>query len=144
MSIRIWNPFVELARLENNIKDAFEPFSGNFFAPLTDLSENNEGFELTMNVPGIKASDLHIDATADFIEIKAETIKNKESNEDEKAEDSEYTPRHIERTTRNYYRKIHFSAPVDPTKAKTNLKDGVLTINIPKRPEAKKIQIKIE
>lgn len=148
MSLRIWNPFAELARLEKDIREAFEPFSGtsadSFFAPLTDVIENTDAFEIQMNVPGIKASDLQIDATSDFIEIKAESKIEESKKEDETEDDEEYTPRHIERISKNYYRKIHFTAPVDASKAKTSLKDGVLTINIPKRPEAKKISLKIE
>ena len=145
MSLRIWNPFVELARLEKDIREAFEPFSGtssdSFFAPLTDISENNDGFEIHMNVPGIKPADLQIDATSDYLEIAAE---EKSEDKSETNEEPEYTPRHIERVSQKYYRKIHFTVPVDASKAKTSLKDGVLKINIPKRPEAKKISLKIE
>lgn len=149
MSLRIWNPFAELARLEKDIREAFEPFSStgsdSFFAPLTDVSESNEGFEIHMNIPGIKAQDIQIDATADFLEIKAEakTETNTENTENSD-EAEEFAPRHIERVSKKYFRKIHFTAPVDASKAKTSLQDGVLTINIPKRPEAKKISLKIE
>ncbi len=147
MSLRIWNPFVELARLEKDIKEAFEPFSGTssgFFAPLTDISENNDGFEIHMNIPGIKPEDIKIDATSDYLEISAESKTETKTEDKEESEKPEYTPRHIERVSQKYYRKIHFTAPVDAGQAKTSLKDGVLKINIPKRPEAKKISLKIE
>ena len=149
MSLRIWNPFAELARLEKDIREAFEPFSStgseSFFAPLTDVSESNDGFEIHMNIPGIKAQDIHIDATADFLEIKAESQSETKSEDTENTNNTEeFTPRHIERVSKKYYRKIHFTAPVDASKAKTSLKDGVLKINIPKRPEAKKVSLKIE
>ena len=149
MSLRIWNPFAELARLEKDIREAFEPFSGtssdSFFAPLTDVVENDDSYEIKMNIPGIKASDLQIDATSDFIEVKAESKLETESEDTEETENTEkYTPRHIERISRNYFRKVHFTVPVDAAKAKTVLKDGVLQIKIPKRPEAKKISLKIE
>ena len=149
MSLRIWNPFAELDRLEKDIREAFEPFSrtssDSFFSPLTDVSENNDGFEIDMNIPGIKASDLQIDATSDFIEIKAESkATNISDNSEASNEEENYTPRHIERISQKYYRKIHFNVPVDPSKAKTSLKDGVLKITLPKRPEAKKISLKIE
>jgi HSP20 family protein len=148
MSLRIWNPFVELARLEKDIREAFEPFSGtnsdSFFAPLTDISENNDGFEIHMNIPGIKPENLKIDATSDYLELTAESETETKLEDNESTEKSEYTPRHIERVSRKYYRKIHFTAPVDPSKAKTSLKDGVLLINIPKRPEAKKVSLRIE
>ncbi len=146
MSLRIWNPFVELARLEDNIREAFEPFSlssDGFFAPLTDLLENKDSFEIHMNVPGIKADELNIDATSDFIEIHAET--KSETKVDDNAKDEEkFTPKHIERLSRNYYRKIHFNVPVDPTTGKVSLQDGVLKVTILKKPEAKKISLNIE
>ena len=149
MSLRIWNPFAELARLEKDIREAFEPFSStgseSFFAPLTDVSESNDGFEIHMNIPGIKAQDIHIDATADFLEIKAESQTETKTEDTENTDETEeFTPRHIERVSKKFYRKIHFTAPVDASKAKTSLKDGVLKINIPKRPEAKKVSLKIE
>jgi len=146
MSLRIWNPFAELARLENNIREAFEPFSTSsdgFFAPLTDLLENKDGFEINMNVPGIKPDEVSIEATADFIEISAET-KTETKTEESGKEGEEYTPKHIERVSHKYYRKIHFNAPVDTSTGKVSLKDGVLTINVQKRPEAKKISLNIE
>ena len=151
MSLRIWNPFQELAKLENEIKSAFDHSiskTSGFFAPLTDLYENDEGFEIRMNVPGIKAEEFNIDATSDHIEIKAESVQEtKEEEKTEKAETtekSEFTPRHIERVSRKYYRKIHFSSPVDPNKANIKLQDGVLKISLPKKPEAKKVKLNIK
>ena len=71
-------------------------------------------------------------------------MDTEDTEDTKKIEEPKYTPRHIERVSQKYYRKIHFTAPVDPSKAKTTLKDGVLKINIPKRPEAKKISLRIE
>lgn len=146
MSLRIWNPFVELARLEDNIREAFEPFSlssNGFFAPLTDLLENKDSFEIYMNVPGVKTDEVKIDATSDYLEIQAEPKSETKSDESGK-EGEKFTSKHIERVSRKYYRKIHFNVSIDPSTGKVTLEDGVLKVIIQKKPEAKKISLNIE
>lgn len=146
MSIRLWNPFVELANFENSFRNMYESFSLNFdefFTPLTDVEESNDAYKITMNVPGIKADEIAIEANSDFIEIQTESKSKSQQNElDQK--DKESLPKHTERISRKYYRKISFTSPIDPSTGKVSLQDGVLTINIQKRPEAKKISLKIE
>lgn len=143
MSLRIWNPFQELERLEKDINRAFEgstPQSG-FFSPLTDVKETNDSIIIDMNVPGMKAEDISIEATGDYIEIKAEKSTSEETTDDNK--DKEWTARHIERRSEKYFRKMHFNVPVDPNNAKLALKDGVLNIILPKTESAKKVQLKL-
>lgn len=145
MSLRIWNPFIELARCDNVFRDYFQPLSfslDNFFAPATDVTESKDGFEIQMNVPGIKPTELSVEATSEFIEINAES-KPEQVTEKNESEATEQLSRHIERSSRKYYKKILFNVPVDPNTGKVSLKDGVLTINIQKRPEAKKISLNI-
>lgn len=146
MSIRIYNPFIELNRIDNLIKEAFEPYSlsyDGFFAPVTDIQENNEGFEIQVLVPGIKASELNIDATTDNIEIQAETKKSTNAENKETLGESESVSNEPERVSRRYYKKIQFKVPIDPKTGKVTLEDGILTIQIQKRPEAKKISLAI-
>ena len=96
-----------------------------------------------MNVPGIKADELTIEATSEFIEINTESKSESQQNESEQNEKDSF-PKISERISRKYFRKLHFTSPVDPSTGKVSLQDGVLTINIQKRPEAKKISLTIE
>jgi HSP20 family protein len=139
MSIKIWNPFQELARLENDINKAFEGSTSGFFSPLTDVKETNDDIIIHMNVPGMRPEDIKIEATGDYIEIKAE----KSITDDKSEKKNKWTARHIERRSEKYYRKMHFNVPVDPQNAKLTLTDGVLNIILPKSPEAKKVQLKL-
>ncbi len=147
MSLRVWNPFVELTQLENNIRKAFTSFPTfieDFSSPLTDIKESEDGYTIHMNIPGISKDNITIDATADFIEISAEASSTEEqSNKDETNSKPEYKPTHIERYSQKYYRKIHFDTPIDPSTGKVSLQDGVLTITVQKRPEAKKVSLSI-
>ena len=140
MSLRIWNPLVELARFNDNFMNIFEPFSlslDEFFAPATDVTETKDGFEIQMNIPGIKSSELTVEATSEILEIKAESKLQKIDENKE----SENTRR---KSLRRYYKKIHFNVPIDPNTGKVTLKDGVLAILIQKKPEAKRISLNIE
>ena len=96
-----------------------------------------------MNVPGIKADELTIEATSELIEINTEFKPITHQIESEQKE-KDSVPKQTERISRKYYRKISFTSPVDPSTGKVSLQDGVLTINIQKRPEAKKISLTIE
>ena len=140
MSLRIWNPFQEIARLEKDINKAFEGSTSGFFSPLTDVKETNDEIIIDMNVPGMKPEDIKIEATNDYIEIKAE--KSEESEEEDKNKQG-WTARHIERRSEKYFRKMHFNMPVDAQNAKLSLNKGVLHIALPKSPEAKKVQLKL-
>ena len=140
MSLRIWNPFQELARLERDINKAFEGSTSGFFSPLTDVKETEDKFIIDMNVPGMKPEDVNIEATSDYIEIKAEKTENAD---EKKIQEKGWTARHIERRSEKYYRKMHFNIPVDAQNAKLELKNGVLHIELPKSPEAKKVQLKL-
>jgi len=146
MSLRVWNPFVELTQLENNIRKAFDSFPTfieDFSTPLTDIKESEDGYTIHMNIPGISKDNITIDATSDFIEISAEAKTEEQSEKDESKSKLEYKPTHIERYSQKYYRKIHFDTPIDASTGKVSLQDGVLTIAVQKRPEAKKVSLSI-
>ncbi len=141
MSIQRYNPFEELRRLEDEVTRIFSTSRGEeslvpsdrTFSPLTDVHETDDEFIVRSNIPGIKKDELEIEATPEHVEIKVESKGEKDV---EKAK-----VLHKERYAQKYLRKIGFSNPVDPSKAKTTLKDGVLTIKFPKTEQANAIKL---
>ncbi|MFW9914133.1 MAG: Hsp20/alpha crystallin family protein [Candidatus Thorarchaeota archaeon] len=141
MSMRIWNPFQEIRRLEDEISKAFGDFRGDMtvsphdrlFSPLTDVKETEDEIIIEMNLPGIKKDDLTIEATPEGVNIKAES-KTEMEHENEKVHCRE-------RVARKYIRSVGFPTTVNPKDAKTVLQDGVLTINFPKSEQAKAVKL---
>lgn len=145
MSITVYNPFQELANLENTFKNS--SFRSGFYKPETDLYETADEFIVEINLPGVKREDISIDSTSDTLEIKVETVKEEKDSENTNELESDkdkWIVRHIERISRNYARKIQFNKSVNPKEAKITLENGVLRIILPISAEAKKISLEIE
>ncbi len=142
MSILLYNPLLDLIESRDNFK-----LSNCYYTPNTDVYESKNDIIIKMDVPGITRDNISIEASINELEIKTNLGKlSNESSTDQKEENTQeniWVSRHIERAPRNYYRKFKFNKPVDSEKARVELKDGILTITLPIKPEAQKISLKI-
>jgi HSP20 family protein len=106
--------------------------------PLMDLSDNGKEYVVKAEVPGIKKEDLNIEITEHGIEISGE------AEAEEKEEDKGYL-RH-ERRYSSFYRSLPLPNVVQTEKVEAALKDGVLTVRLPKitstEKKSKKVQVK--
>ena len=103
--------------------------------PLTDFYENSEGFRIVMNLPGIKKDDIHIESDSETMGIRVNTEQKKEETKDK------FFIR--ERRQGKFMRRINFPCFIDPSKASLNLTDGVLSVEVPKAENAKRVSLKI-
>ena len=108
--------------------------------PLMDLSDNGKEYLVKAEVPGIRKEDLNIEITEHGIEISGET-KSEEKEEDK---DKGYL-RHERRYSR-FYRSLPLPNAVQTDKAEAELKDGILTVTLPKvtstEKKSKKVQVR--
>lgn len=108
--------------------------------PLIDLADNGKEYVVKAEIPGISKDQLNIEVGENEIEISGET-KSEEKEEDK---DRGYIRR--ERRYSKFYRSLPLPDAVVADKAEAELKDGVLTVKLPKAapPEkkSKKIQVK--
>lgn len=104
-------------------------------SPVVDVTEKENAFEITAELPGVKAEDVDIKVAGDRLTIKAEKKEEKE----EKEKDYYLSERRYGAFTRS------FTIPegVDADKIKAEQADGVLTLTLPKTPEVKKKTKKI-
>jgi len=111
-------------------RDPFRRFEGGLqqlskLSPRADLEETGKAITITVELPGVTEDGIDISASEGRITIRAE--KKEETRKDDA--DYHLSERHygvVERT---------FSLPdsADPDKAKAGFKDGVLTIEVPKK-----------
>jgi HSP20 family protein len=128
-----WDP----ARLFNELFTwgdpfrAMAPFAEATFAfnPAFEVKETPESFLFKADLPGMKESDVEIALAGDRLVIKG---KREEEKRDEGT-----TYYAFERSFGSFTRTFTLPSNVDVDKAKAELKDGVLTLNIPKKPESK-------
>lgn len=104
--------------------------------PLVDLSETEDAVHVTVELPGVQAKEVDISLTEDLLTIRGE----KKSEKEEKKRDYH----RVERSYGLFTRTVRLPAVVDADKVEATFKDGVLTINMPKREEAKTRKVKVE
>ncbi|TFG26101.1 MAG: Hsp20/alpha crystallin family protein [Promethearchaeota archaeon] len=123
----------------------FEPFSlkvfdeDDFFrTPLANVIEDENGFHMTAELPGLEKGDLEITIHDGSLEIKG---KRKEEHEEKK---EGYVRR--EYSSSSYYRTFKVPENVDEEKIDATLEKGVLKLDLPKKTieekEKKKIEVK--
>ncbi len=104
--------------------------------PLVNLTENKDHFFLRAELPGIEKEDLDIQATASSVSISGERKIPAEE------QGARYHRR--EREAGRFSRMITLGAEIQPDQVDANLKNGVLTITIPKAEIAKPKQITVK
>lgn len=144
-----------LSSLRKEIDDLFNtwaetmPFAGLLsdvreFWPSMNVSETDKDVVLTAELPGVDEKNIDVSVSDDQITINGE----KRSEVDEKKEEKGRTFRRVECSYGSFHRSMVLPFKIDPDKVQASVKNGVLTVTIPKPPEAqratKKIAIKGE
>jgi len=106
------------------------------FAPAVDISEDDNNVEVRCDLPGVKKDDIDISVSDNLL-----TIKGEKRDEKEEKEDSYYRR---ESWSGSFQRTVALPDSADPDKAKAEMKDGILTLTMPKREEKKRKQIKVD
>ncbi|WP_440991806.1 Hsp20/alpha crystallin family protein [Haloarchaeobius baliensis] len=142
------NPFEELMRLTERMNRQFEEatrsWSGNGPAAWwategeemsLDLVEHDDEFVVAVDLPGFERDEVSIRVTDHRLEIDAE-------HEAETEEEEEHYLRH-ERTHRELHRSVRLPDEVDTENVAARMRNGVLTITLPKREvtEARTVEI---
>ena len=98
--------------------------------PAVNIFENNEKFEIEVAAPGLEKEDFKIDLKNDHLIVYSEKKDKKEEKEKGKVVRSEFRYSSFQRT---------FALPkeVDITNIKATHKNGVLTVELPKKTEYK-------
>ena len=119
----------------------FKVFEDRFsWAPASgvnvDIVENEGNYTLSAEVPGIDKKDLKVTVENDTLTFEAE---KRNSCENEK--DGHY---HSERRYGKFSRSFKLNGQVDAEKIDAAYKDGVLTLTLPKREEAKSREVTVK
>jgi HSP20 family protein len=106
------------------------------FVPVFDISENDTGYSVVAELPGIDEKDLDVTLTDGILTVKGE----KRQETEEKGE----AYHRIERRYGSFQRSFRMPDGIQGDKIDATYKNGVLKLMIPKseNSEAKKIEIK--
>ena len=103
------------------------------FVPAADIFETEASLTLTADMPGVRADGLTIDLEDSVLTIRGETAEPEAKRQ----------VRYREYQEGAYYRQFTLGEVIDQTKISARLKDGVLTLELPKAEKAKPRQIKV-
>jgi HSP20 family protein len=122
-------------------REAFSPalaegeVSTRTWAPPVDIYENGDSLVLKAELPGINPDDVEIRVEDNTLYLKGERKFEKEVKEQ--------NYHRVERTYGTFTRTFTLPNSVDADKVNASYKDGVLTLTMPKKEEAKPKTIKI-
>ncbi len=132
--------------LRQEMESMFENFFGDagFLAPASDLvpsldlSETEDAVTVETDLPGFKADEVDIEVNDNYL-----TISGKHS-EEQKEEGNGRKYHRVERRTGTFSRSVLLPCPVNQNAVEAELKDGVLTVTLPKAEEARRQKITVK
>ena len=124
----LWNRYFDLAR-------PFRTMSAPWM-PNTDVTETEDSVVVTAELPGTDPDQIHVDLAEGIL-----TIKGEKKGEKEEKDAHHY---YQERYAGSFLRSFSLPCPVLAEGTEAKFEKGVLTVTLPKAPEAKKTKIEVQ
>ena len=144
MALIRWEPYREINSLQREMNRLFDDMArttanggngGVAFIPAAEMQETPEAIHLKLEVPGMEASDLDVQVTAEAVSISGE--RKEETKTEEKG---------MTRTEFRYgkfQRVIPLSARIQNDKVQAEYKNGILSLTLPKAEAEKNKVVKV-
>ncbi|MHC4601524.1 MAG: Hsp20/alpha crystallin family protein [Planctomycetota bacterium] len=138
-----WNLSEMVQKIQEDVKKLVKGFSEGDIAayamgqwiPRADVLETPDEVRILVDLPGIAPSDVDVTLTGNELKVHGEKSKQEE-------EDFRF---HLnERRHGAFSRTFPLPASVDPQHVAATVRDGLLTITFPKKPESRAREIKVE
>jgi len=142
-----WNQLRQLEALQQGLGSLFsrapaqwpegqeEPLAVAEWAPLVDISEDDEEYRIKVEVPEVKREDVKVTAEEGTLTIMGERKFEKEEK------GRKY--HRVERAYGSFGRSFSLPADASPAKVSAEFKDGVLTVHLVKDEKAKPQHVEV-
>lgn len=131
------SPLRPLVRFEREMENLMERLGGwEGFEPKINIAETEKAFEVTAELPGMKAEEVAVEMRNGGLSISGERKEEKE----EKGK----TWHRVERRYGEFRRMIPLPEVVEKEKIEATFSDGVLKVIVPKTEEAKPRHIEVK
>jgi HSP20 family protein len=144
MVVTRWDPFRELATLQNRVNSLFQDYNRTgqdeltattSFVPPVDIYEDEHKVTLKLEIPGVNQEDVDVRLENNTLTVRGERKFEKEEKEE--------NFHRIERRFGSFSRSFTLPNTLDTDSVHANYENGVLKIELAKRAEAKPKQIKV-
>ena len=140
MTLVRWNPARELASMEiDRLNHMLSDFygGGRSWIPAVDVFETNDReYVLKAELPDMKSDDINITFDNGVLTLTGERTSD--------LDETHGTFHRSERAYGRFSRSFTLPATIDANRINASYKDGVLTIRVPQREEAKPKQIPVD
>jgi HSP20 family protein len=109
-------------------------FQGHYFEPLVDIFETEEALVVRADLPGVKPEDLQTTLKDNLLVISA-TVQPL---------DPKWRPAYAEYQVGHFIRQFRLGQQIDQGKISAQMKDGVLTLTLPKADHARPRRISVQ
>jgi HSP20 family protein len=143
MVVTRWDPFREIATLQNRVNGIFQDYgrgqdeltTTTSFVPAVDVYEDEHKVVLKLEIPGVSQEDVDIRVENNTLTVRGERKFEKEEKEE--------NFHRVERRYGSFARSFSLPNTLDTENVQANYENGVLKIELAKRAEAKPKQIKV-
>ena len=104
------------------------------FVPVTDIFETDQALTVVLEMPGIDKGSVDVRVENDLLSIEGQVDLSKYRG---------LAPLYIEYNVGNYARSFQLSSKIDQDRITAELKDGVMTVTLPKAEKAKPRRINV-
>lgn len=131
-----WQPYNELVTMRREMDRLFDDFFANPLSaseamtqPCIDMVQTEDELIVKATLPGLDPDDLDIQITGDTLTLRGE------QKVEEEIEEAKYHMR--ERRYQSFSRSLRLPTTVVADKAQAEMKNGILTLTLPKAEEVK-------
>lgn len=141
MALVHWDPFRALRRRDDTFEDLMREFFGRgaeeMMEPPAEVSETDADVTVKLVVPGVERDQLRVTVADDTLTVRGEIKKETEEKK-----------KNIHRQEIRYgafQRSVSLPVDVEADKATAQLKNGMLTVTLPKskQPKAHQVQVAV-
>ena len=139
MSLIRWDPFRALRRRDDAFEDVMRDLFGRsveeMMEPPAEVSESETEVTVKLVVPGVEKDQLRVTVTDDTLTVRGELKK-----------ESEEKKKNFHRQEIRYgsfQRSVTLPVDVEADKARAELKNGMLTVTVPKSTQSKAHQVQV-
>ncbi len=138
-----WDPLRDLQRIQDEMTRAFDDRllsrggESVGWTPRVDIFEDEEGVALRFDLAGVEPKDVDIRFENGVLTLRGERKLEREEQRD--------NYHRIELPYGTFTRSFSLPGTIDAEKIRAESKNGILTVHLPKKPEAKpkSIQVKV-
>jgi HSP20 family protein len=104
------------------------------YLPVTDIFETDQALTVILEMPGVEKESVDVRVENDVLAIEGRVDLSKYQG---------LAPLYIEYNVGNYARSFHLSSKIEQDRITAELKDGVMTLVLPKAEKAKPRRITV-